>query len=514
MAGPLDDPLSFGLLVGSAVVLVAVVAVRFSTRLGVPTLLLYLAIGLVLGNAISGLNFHNPDIAESIGLGSLVIILAEGGLSTRLSDVKPVLPLAIVLATVGVAVSAAVTALFVHLIIDAGWRQSFLYGAVLAPTDAAAVFATLRRIRIAPRLVSILEAESGTNDPLAVIAVTLLVGTGSVGPTLGSPLLSGLVAVPYQLVVGAVLGGVVGFLGALGLRRAALSASGIFPLGVLGLCVLAYGAASVISASGFVAVYVAGVWLGNADLPHRPATRSFAQGMGWLAQVGVFVVLGALAIPDRLASAVLPALAIGGALLMLARPAAVLVSALPFRLRRGAQRLRLRSAAILSWAGLRGAVPIVLATIALAAHRHGSERLFDVVFVLVVIFTIIQSPSLGPMARLLRVAAPAEPMDLEVETAPLGEVNADLLQVRVPRDSKLRGVELRELRMPAGANATLVVRDGASFVPDAGTRLAVGDQVLLVASDAARREAVGRLRAVNRAGKLAGWRGEEGAEET
>jgi cell volume regulation protein A len=513
MSGLLDNPLNLGLLVGSAVVLVAVIAVRFSTRLGVPSLLLYLAIGLVLGNAIAG-NFHDADIAEMVGLGSLVIILAEGGLSTRLSDVKPVLPLALVLATVGVAVSAAVTAVFAHLVIGAGWRQSFLYGAVLAPTDAAAVFATLRRVRIAPRLVSILEAESGTNDPLAVIAVTLLVGTESVGPSLGSPLLSGAVAVPYQLVVGTAIGALVGFLGAAGLRRAALSASGIFPLGVLGLCVLAYAGASVIGASGFVAVYVAAVWLGNADLPHRPATRSFAQGLGWLAQVGVFVVLGALAVPGKLGSAVLPALAIGGALLVLARPAAVVVSALPFRLRRGAQKLRFRSAAFLSWAGLRGAVPIVLATIALAAGRPGSERLFDVVFVLVIIFTIIQSPSLGPMARLLRVAAPAQPMDLEVETAPLGEVNADLLQVRVPRDSKLRGVELRELRLPRGANVTLIVREGASFVPDAGSRLAVGDQVLLVASGAARRQTEGRLREVNKRGRLARWRGEEGVEET
>jgi cell volume regulation protein A len=513
MAGLLDDPLNLGLLVGSAVVLVAVIAVRFSTRLGVPSLLVYLAIGLVLGNAISG-GFHDSQVAEYIGLGALVIILAEGGLSSRISELKPVLPLAVVLATFGVAASAAVTAVFVHLISGVGWRQAFLYGAVLAPTDAAAVFATLRKVRVNPRLVSILEAESGLNDPLAVIAVTLLVGTGSAGPSLGSPVLSGIVAVPYQLVIGAAVGALIGFVGTAGLRRTALPASGIFPLGVLGLCVLAYAGASVIGASGFVAVYVSAVWLGNADLPHRPATRSFAQGMGWLAQVGVFVVLGAFAAPARLGGAVLPALAIGGALLLLARPIAVLVSALPFRFRRGAQRLRLRSVAFLSWAGLRGAVPIVLATIAIAAGRPGSQRLFNVVFVLVVIFTIIQSPSLGPLARLLHLAAPAEPIDLDVETAPLGEVNADLLQVRVPRDSKLRGVELRELRLPPGSNVTLIVREGVNFVPDGSTRLAIGDQLLLVASDTARREAVGRLRAVNRAGRLARWRREEGAEAT
>jgi potassium/hydrogen antiporter len=307
-----------------------------------------------------------------------------------------------------------------------------------------------------------------------------------------------------ELVGGAAVGIAVGLAGAELLRRVALPLAGFYPLATLALCVLAFAAADLAHASGFVAVYLAGVVLGNAALPHRSASIGFAEGMASLAQIGLFVLLGLLASPSRLDDALLPALLVGGALLLVVRPLSVLASLVWFR-------LPLRQQAFISWAGLRGAVPIVLATFPVAAGVDGALRVFDTVFVLVVVFTLIQGGSLPWMARRLRIAAPVTPRDIQVEAAPLEELDAEMMQLTVPEGSRLHGVYLPELRLPEDAAVVLIVRDGRSFVPDASTRLMRGDQALLVSARRSRREAERRLRAVSRAGRLASWRGETGA---
>ena len=282
------------------------------------------------------------------------------------------------------------------------------------------------------------------------------------------------------------------------LRHAALPSAGLYPIAAVGLTVLAYAAGAVAHASGFLAVYVAGVVLGNARLPHRRAILGFADGLAWLAQIGLFVLLGLLASPARLGAAVLPALVVGRALMLLARPLSVAVSATAFR-------LGWRDQAFLSWAGLRGAVPIVLATIPLSERLPEAVGLFDAVFVLVVVFTLVQGGTLAPVARLLGVTAPAEAAEIHVETAPLDRMQADLLQLEVPSGSRLAGVHVGELRLPVGASVTLVLRDGAGFVPNPDTRLRVGDNLLIVATAQARDAAERRLRAVSRRGRLARW---------
>jgi cell volume regulation protein A len=225
--------------------------------------------------------------------------------------------------------------------------------------------------------------------------------------------------------------------------------------------------------------------------------------MASLAQIGLFVLLGLLVSPQRLPGALVPALIVGGVLLLVARPLSVVVSLAGFRLPWAQQ-------AFISWAGLRGAVPIVLATFPLTAQVPGATAVFDTVFVLVVVFTLLQGWSLPWVARRLRIAAPLAPRDVQVESAPLEELDADLLQLRVPERSRLHGVYLPELRLPDDAAVVLVVRDGRSFVPDEQTRLRRGDQALLVATRRSRAEAERRLRAVSRAGRLAAWRGETG----
>ena len=509
MTGNLD----LALLVGAAVLLVAVAAVRVSTKLGLPSLLVYLALGMVIGEAGFGIRFDDADLTRTLGFCALIVIIAEGGLTARWSTLRPVLGLAASLATVGVAVSIAVVGLAVHVILHVPWQLALLYGAVLSSTDAAAVFATLRRLRLPPRLVATLEAESGMNDAPVVLLVVLLSATGGEA----HPWWYELLIVIYELAAGAAIGFAVGAGGRWLLRHAALPSAGLYPIAAVGLTVLAYAAGAVAHASGFLAVYVAGVVLGNGRIPHRRAVLGFADGLAWVAQIGLFVLLGLLVSPGRLGAALVPALVVGLALVFVARPLSVVVSAVVARPVRGPRRpgnrVGWRGSAFLSWAGLRGAVPIVLATIPLSAGTPGARGLFDAVFVLVIIFTLVQAGTLGPAARLLGVTAPAEAAEVHVETAPLERMNADLLQMDVAPGSRLAGVHIDELRLPEGASVTLVVRDGAGFVPGPDTRLRTGDALLIVATAAVRDVAERRLRAVSRRGRLARWFGEDGREE-
>jgi cell volume regulation protein A len=499
MSGNLD----YALLVGAAVLLVAVGAVRLSTRLGLPSLLVYLLIGMVIGESGLGIRFDDAELTRTLGFCALILIIAEGGLTARWTTLRPVLGLSATLATVGVAVSIAVVGLVVHVVLDVDWRLALLYGAVLSSTDAAAVFATLRRLRLPPRLVATLEAESGMNDAPVVLLVVLLSAAGPIA----HPWWYELLIVMYELAAGAAIGIGVGVIGRWLLRHAALPSAGLYPIAAVGLTVLAYAAGAVAHASGFLAVYAAGVILGNARLPHRRSILGFADGLAWLAQIGLFVLLGLLVSPARLPDALVPALVVGSALVLLARPLSVAASAVCAR---SVRRLGWRGQAFLSWAGLRGAVPIVLATIPLSAGTPGAEGLFDAVFVLVIIFTLVQAGTLAPAARWLRVTAPDEAAEVRVEIAPLENLRADLLQIDVAPGSRLAGVHIDELRLPVGAAVTLVVREGSGFVPDPDTRLRTGDALLIVATADARDVAERRLRAVSRRGRLARWFGEDG----
>ncbi|MEV5824401.1 potassium/proton antiporter [Spirillospora sp. NPDC052242] len=492
--------LDIWLLLGATLVLSAIVAVRLSHRAGLPTLLAYMGLGLFIGE--SGplhIHFEDVELAETLGLAALVLILAEGGLTTNWRHVRSSVPAAISVATIGTLLSIVIVALPAIWLIGLDWRAAFLLAAALAPTDAAAVFSVLRRLPLPSRVTGLLEAESGFNDAPVVIIVIALATTEGV-PNLFE--LSAMLV--YELAVGTLMGIAIGWLGAQALRRVALPASGLYPIAVLSMSIGAYGATSLMHASGFAAVYVSALVLGNARLPHRPATRGFAEGVGWLAQIGLFVMLGLLASPGELPAQIIPALVIGSILLFVARPLSVLVSTLGFRIPWGERMF-------MSWAGLRGAVPIVLATIPMVEELPGSDRSFAIIFNIVVVFTLLQAPTLPLAARLCRLERDDETRELDVEAAPLEELHADLLEVRIPDDSRLNGVEIFELRLPAGASVTLIVRNGSSFVPEPTTPLQSGDTLLVVTTEEVRDVAERRLRAVSRRGKLAGWFGETGA---
>lgn len=490
------------LLVAAVVVLVGVLAVRLAGRLGLPSLLIYLGLGLVLGESGLGIEFESADLTQVLGLTALAVILAEGGLTTRWTSARAVLGPGVALATVGVGVSVVVTAGVVMLVFGADLPTALLFGAVVSSTDAAAVFASLRQLGLPSRVSRTLELESGFNDAPAVLLVIALSealtdpGTGAI------PVLIALIG--YQLVAGMVIGLLVGVAGAWLLRRSALPVSGLYPLATVALCLTGYAGALVAHASGFLAVYVCGLVLGNSALRHRAATLGFAEGLAWLAQIGLFVLLGLLASPGRLLGVVWPAIVVGLALVLLARPASVVLSVMWFRIPWPEQ-------AFLAWAGLRGAVPIVWATIPISMGVDDAEQIFDTVFVLVVIFTLIQGTTLPTVARWLGLSNAIPEREVEVESSALEGIHAEMLQLTVPAASRLHGVYISELRLPPDAAVTLLVREGHSFVPEGSTRLASGDQLLVVTTIGSRDATMRRLRAVSRAGRLARWRGEVGS---
>jgi cell volume regulation protein A len=487
------------LLVCSLVLLVAVAAVRISSRSGLPSLLVYLGIGILIGqDGIGHVHFNNAAMTQVIGYAALVVILAEGGLGTKWKEVRPILGSASVLATAGVAISVGITAAGAHYLVGLEWRQALIIGAVVSSTDAAAVFSVLRKIPLPARVTGTLEAESGFNDAPVVILVVAFTTAGDIEHWY---VLLGHIAL--ELAIGTTVGLAVGWAGAWGLKRVALPASGLYPIAVMAIALTAYAAGALGHGSGFLAVYLASMVLGNAKLPHWPATRGFAEGLGWIAQIGMFVLLGLLVTPHDLGDDILPALIIGLVLTVVARPLSVVLSLAPFRVPWPEQ-------ALMSWAGLRGAVPIILATIPMVNGVTGSRHIFNIVFVLVVVYTLVQGPTLPWLARALRLGKEGEAADLGIESAPLERLRGHLLSITIPEGSRMHGVEVNELRLPPGAAVTLVVREEESFVPLPTTVLRRGDELLVVTTDPVRDAAERRLRAVAQGGKLAGWLGLDG----
>lgn len=493
------------LLVGAVVVIAAIIGARVGARLGLPSLLLFLGLGMIMGDSVLGLRFDDADLARALGFGALVVILAEGGLTTKWADIRSSVGLASVLATVGIGVSVGLMTLFGYYVLHLDLWVAVLLGAVTSPTDAAAVFSVLRNVPIPQRLKGALEAESGLNDAPTVLLVGLAsavaLGQRSSG---GVPGLIGLILL--ELVAGLAIGLGLGWLGVQLLRRVALPSSGLYPLAALVWAVFAYGVGAAAHTSGFAAVYACALMLGNAQLPHRTATRSFVEGIGWMAQIGLFVMLGLLASPARvtLRAAFVGVLA-GLFLTFVARPLSVYASAVWFR-------VPLRQQLFLSWAGLRGAVPIVLATIPLSEGVPGAAFLFDVVLVFVIVFTCLQGPTLPFVGRTLRLLDDQATTDLEMEVAPLERIAADLLQVRVPEGSRLAGVEIGELRLPPHTVVTLIIRDETPFNPAPRERIRVGDALLVVTPSAQREQTEDRLRVIARGGRLGRWREHRSAE--
>lgn len=491
------------------IVLAAIIGVRLAARFGLPGLLFYLFLGLFLGeDGPGGIPFDDAALATVLGWSALVVILAEGSLTTRPSTVRPVLAPALALATLGVAVSILVVALPVHWIAGVDLHSAILIGAVLAPTDAAAVFTVARGLRLPSRLQAILEAESGLNDAPVVVLVVLLTTTTSQS----WPWWLVMVVVLGELIGGVVVGALVGLFSRWLLPRLALPAAGLYPVAVIALFVLTYGLAVVLHTSGFAAVYIMGLVLAASPLPHRRAVLGFVEGLAWTVQIGLFVMLGLLASPSRLDPSVFEvAVLVGVVLLVVARPLSVAMSLGPFvrsgwitRVT-GTAPLPWRWVGFTSWAGLRGAVPIIFATIALGAGEPRGELVFDVTLLLVVLLTVVQSPTMPALARRLGLVRTDRMGELSVEAAPLDTLRAALLDLDVTPGSHIAGTYVTELPLPTGAVVSLLIRGGHSMAPDRATRIREGDRLLIVTTESARAATERALRSVSRSGRLADW---------
>jgi cell volume regulation protein A len=495
-------------LIIGVIVLAAVGGVRLAARFGLPGLLFYLGLGLLLSDdGLGGIAFDDAELATALGYAGLVIILAEGGLTTRPATVRPVSVPATILASLGVAVSIFVVAWPLHWITGLDLRTAVLIGAVVAPTDAAAVFTVARGLRLPARLQTLLEAESGLNDAPVVVLVVLL--STSAADELPAWLIG--VIVVAELVGGLAVGAVIGLFARWLLPRLALPAAGLYPVAVIALLMLSYGLAVALHTSGFAAVYVVALILAASRLPHRRSVLGFVEGLAWTVQIGLFIMLGLLVVPERLVGALGTAALAGGLLLVAARPASVLVSLGGF-LRPGWLTRATRTpvipwqwAAFASWAGLRGAVPIIFATIPLGALEGDGALVFDVTMLLVVVLTLLQSPTMPALARRLGLVRADSVGELTVEAAPLDTLRAALLDLDVPRGSNLAGTYVSELPLPTGAVVSLVIRTGHSIVPDRHTRIKAGDRLLIVATDSARAATEHALRSVSRSGRLGDW---------
>jgi potassium/hydrogen antiporter len=466
------------LVLACGLVLVSILASKASGRSGVPALLLFLAVGMLAGSeGLGGIAFDDAGLARAVGVVALALILYSGGLDTRWESIRPVLGRGVLLATAGTLVTAGLVGGLVLLVTDLPALQALLLGAVVSSTDAAAVFSVLRarKVGLPGPVRSLLELESGSNDPMAVfltVSLITLITTGSgSAPSLAA-------SFALQMGLGLALGYGLGRAMRWVLDHIALDHDGLYPVLSLTLVLLTFAATQYAGGSGFLAVYVAGlVMAGRAYLHKRSLTR-FHDGLAWLAQIAMFLTLGLLVFPSRMVPLLGVAALVTAFLTLVARPLAVYAALLR-------SRFSLRERTLIGWAGLRGAVPIILATFPLVAGVPGGETLFNIVFVVVLASTLVQGTTIPAVARGLGLEGPA----YEAEPVWAGEpVRRDLAEFRVPADSPLVGRQVAQAGLPGGADAVLLRRYDTYVLVRGSTRLRRDDVLLLLTDDPALRE--------------------------
>jgi cell volume regulation protein A len=383
------------LLLGGVILALAAGAALASRWLRLPALITFLALGMLLGSeGIGAVSLHDPDLARTIGTLGLIAILFEGGLATKWADVRPVLAPTCLLGTIGVVITATVIGLAALVLFDLSTVDAFLLGAVVSSTDAAAVFAALRVTRLRRRVATLLSAESGVNDPMAV-ALTLGFISWAVEPDYGAADITLLLV--RELGLGLVVGVVFGYLVTRLAPRMPQDLAAFAPIASVATAALAYGLADRVGGSGFLSVYIVALALGNTPMPLQPVIVAFHEGLAFIAEAVLFIVLGLLVFPSSLGPVALSALALAGILVFGARPLAVVSCTIGHGFEKGER-------AFLAWAGLRGAVPIVLATFVLSEQLEASNTIFNAVFFVVIVSALVHGLTLGPLARRLRLA--------------------------------------------------------------------------------------------------------------
>lgn len=479
------------LFLGSILIFVSILLSKAGYRFGLPALLLFLLAGMLFGSDGLGLEFHNVRQAQFVGMAALCVILFTGGMETKISEIRPVLGPGLVLSTVGVVLTTALTGAFIYML--SCWDQvpfylplvtCFLLAATMSSTDSAVVFNLLRgkNIHLKYNLKPTLELESGSNDPMAYILTIMLIQIAGEVTAPGAEISAGHIVLEalwiliQQFGIGASAGVLMGFASVWTINKVNLRNTPLYAIMLLSIVFFTFSVTGFLNGNGYLAVYIAGIIIGNHKIAYRSQISSFLDGLTWLMQIGMFLTLGLLVNPGDMMKLAPMALLIGVFMMFVARPASVFLSLLPFR------KLNRKAKIFISWVGLRGAVPIIFATYPVVENIPGSDQIFNIVFFITLLSLIIQGTSIPSVASWLRLNEPA-PVEDDKFGVEIPEEAGKLVEITLTEDSLLQGDTLKELKLPDGMLVMMIKRDDRFIVPNGRVKLKAGDRLLIISDN-------------------------------
>lgn len=468
------------LLIGSILLFVSIVVGKTGYRFGVPALLLFLVVGMLFGSDGLGLQFSNAKEAQFIGMVALSIILFSGGMDTKFKEIKPILGPGIVLSTIGVLLTALFTGLFIWWLSGMGLTSiylplttSLLLAATMSSTDSASVFAILRsqKMNLKHNLRPMLELESGSNDPMAyMLTIVLIQVIQSSGMGIGSIVISFIV----QFVVGAGAGYLLGKLAIHMLNKLNIDNQALYPILLLAFVFFTFSFTDLLRGNGYLAVYIAGIMVGNNKIMHRKQIYTFMDGLTWLFQIIMFLCLGLLVNPHEMLEVAIVALLIGVFMIVIGRPLSVFLSLLPFK------HINVKSRLFISWVGLRGAVPIIFATYPVVEGVEGSKIIFNIVFFITIVSLIIQGTTVSSVARLLHLSTPMKKTGNAFGVELPEEIETDLTDMTITQEMLEEAETLKDMNLPQGTLVMIVKRGSEFLIPNGTLKLHRGDKLLLI----------------------------------
>lgn len=467
--------IDYVIFLAALLLITGVVAAKFSSRIGVPALVFFIAFGMLIGSdGLGFVYFDNASFAQLFGIIALVVILFEGGMQTKWETIKPVARPSLSLATIGVLLTAVIVGVAAKYILGVTWLEAFLFGAIVGSTDAAAVFAVISGKNIKAKLEATLEAESGTNDPMAVFLTLSLIELIRLDQ---GNIFFLIPAFLWQMGIGLLMGYLLGKVAVWVLENINLDSSGLYPILALGFAVLCYSLTALVDASGLLAVYVLALVIGNSDVPYQHSIFRFNEGFAWMMQILMFIVLGLLVFPSQLVwPIILKGLLLSIILMLIARPISVFVSLL-------FSKYNLKEKLFLSWCGLRGAVPIVLATYPMLEGLENSQMFFNVVFFVVLTSTLIQGSSISFLADKFGLSgekrlSPAHSLEL----VSIGKANAEIIEYIVTENAEINNKKIMELKLPEDALVNAIIRQNKLIAPKGSTSIQNGDVMYVLVS--------------------------------
>ncbi|WP_042222178.1 potassium/proton antiporter [Oceanobacillus manasiensis] len=462
------------ILIVSLLLICSILAVQFSVKVNAPSLLFFIALGMIAGSDILGIiNFNNPEVAQLVGMMALVIILFDGGIQTQWKNIRPNAAPAVSLATVGVLITSLLVGVAAYLLFDLSWPEAILLGALVGSTDAAAVFAMLAGRNITNRLEATLEGESGANDPMAVFLTTAFI---SIVNQEGTSFFGFIGQFLLQMGGGLLIGLLIGKIASKSLYRINLSSSGLYPLLAISFAYLTYSVGSLLNASGLLAVYVAALVIGNSGLKQRSPILRFNEGFSWIAQIVLFVLLGLFVAPKDVFSfeIIVKGLILSLTLMLIARPVATFLSV-------AGMKFKFKEKLFLSWAGLRGAVPIVLALFPLLADLANSALYFNIVFFVVLTSTLVQGTTIPKVASMLgHVSSSTTNPIYTMDLLSIGKTELEVAEFQIAEHNNAANKKIKELNLPETVNITLILRKGDTVPPSGNLTLKPGDTLYML----------------------------------